>query len=240
MLTVVCWIWKGWRPVYTAERVNAFCRMFRDHCTLPHRIVCIAEEQYAKDITECDVYPLWPDWPHLPQIGKPNCYRRLRLFDSAFQQELGASRIWHWDIDCIIERNIDHMATEHPFRIAKGLTNTVYNGSTFLLDTGYLQNIWDDFDPVGSPLKLKKARTARGGRYVGSDQAWISYNLHKDNIPTYGPDDGLWFFTRYGRHHQCTVKPAVWFFAGGNKPWHSHPRKLAPALYKHYMSYVQQ
>lgn len=236
MLTVVTWLWKGWRPVYNAERVNTFCRMFRANCTVPHKIICIAEKEFHKDITECDVYPLWPDWPNLQHIkSRPNCYRRLRLFDKAFQDELGASRIWHWDIDCVIMDSIDHLVTEHPFRITTGLTSTKVNGSMFLLNNGILQHVWDGFDPVKSPQQLRKLRMPNGRLAVGSDQAWISHRVK--HPPLYTQNDGVWFFnSRYGKHRQiCSIaNPCVWFFAGGNKPWHSRTKRIAPEVYNAY------
>lgn len=226
MLTVVCWLWgngytgAGWRPVYTAEHVNTFARMFRTHCTLPHRIVCITD--MPQGITECDTYPLWRSWPDLTSNGTPNCYRRLRLFDERFtRDELHAERVLHMDIDCVILKNIDpllQLSMSQGLRIVKGLRNTRYNGSMYLIEPGHYQHLWDDFNPAASPLILRAYRGANGKRIIGSDQAWISYNVK--NAATWTKHDGVWQLGQWAHAPTERNNARIVFFAGGYKPWH--------------------
>lgn len=247
MLTVVCWLWgngytgSGWRPVYTARRVNAFARMFRANCTLPYRMVCITD--MPEGITECDTYPLWHEWPNLARNGVPNCFRRLRLFDQAFTRDvLGAERVLHIDLDCVILKNIDDLlsiGSTPGLRIVKGLRTTRYNGSMYLIEPGAYQRLWDDFDPAASPLKLKELRTPEGKKIIGSDQAWISTNV--DDAATFSAEDGVYQLGQWSRTPELERRNArMVFFAGGFKPWHKHicrrPYK-ADLLYQAYQRY---
>lgn len=256
MLTVVCWLWgngytgHGWRAVYTAERVNAFARMFRAHCTLPHRIVCITD--MPEGVTECETYPLWHEWRNLRLNAPgmpghvPNCYRRLRLFDERFTAcELRAEGlVLHCDLDCAFLQNIDDLLTlpaHCGLRIVRGLRTTRYNGSMYLIQPGAYQRLWDDFDPEHSPAELRAVRNADGRKLVGSDQAWISHKV--DNAATFSSTDGVYQLGQWSRTEPARREHArMVFFAGGFKPWHKQICRKphnAQQLYDAYRTHSQ-
>jgi hypothetical protein len=195
-------------------------------------------------ITECDTYPLWHDDKNLASNGVPNCYRRLRLFDEHFTRTyLKADRVLQVDLDCVILRNIDALlcAGSTGLRIVKGRQATRYNGSMYLIEPGSHQRLWDDFKPDESPLELKVCRTTGGKRVIGSDQAWISYNV--DNASTWSASDGVYQFTQWARTPLTERQHArIVFFAGGMKPWHKNIRRppyRATELHTTYAQYVK-
>lgn len=245
MLTVVCWLWHGWRlGVYDAERVNLLARMLRDNTTIPYRLVCITD--LPKGITECETFPLWRDTAKLKNPRDINCYRRLRLFDENFTRgELGAEgAVVSLDLDCVIMSNIDALLSDPaPFRaVHNGLPGMRYNGSMWKVQPGHYQELWNDFDPARTPTELKKALGPGGYKLIGSDQAWMCHKLPAD-LPVWGAAEGVYQFRRAFRKRTSLggADACLWFFAGGDKPWHRSTleRLGAKSLHDKYMSYAR-
>lgn len=227
-LTVVVFLWCGWRPLYQAEHVNALQRMLREYLRQPHRMLCFTNE--PKGI-ECETQPLW-SWPDVPTAPKaPNCYRRLKLFDPAMRETLGP-RILAMDLDAVIFDDITPLITHHDFRIVKGYT-ALYNGSMWLHTTGTRPQVYTDFNPKTSPHTV---RGPAAKAYKGSDQAWISAKLPRE--ATWSRDDGVHMyheFTILGR--PMPDRPRIVFFPGPTKPWQDKVKKAFPDIHRQYMRF---
>lgn len=224
-LTVLCWLWRGWRPVYNAEHVNTFARMLRAHLNRPHRLICVTDN--AAGITECETAPLW-DMPAMTQKKMQNCYARLRLFDEETARRFGA-RILSIDLDCVLLEQLGPLITDEPFRAVRGKSAPI-NGSMFLLSAGVHPHVWAAFDPATSPAMIALAK--HNGRCIGgSDQAWMS--LHIPAPATWGPEHGVLQFSELKSERELKGARAV-FFAGALKPWSMECKLRAPRLFAAY------
>lgn len=235
MTHVILWLWDGWRPVYGREHVAAMVKMLRDHLPETVRILCITDMPSMH--VGCEVYPLWREPTYTPH-SKPNCFRRLRLFDPGMQNMLSISpgdHVVSIDLDTVITGDLWQLLSKQPEAdfIATAGMHSKYNGALWRFTAGTHTNVWADFDYQKSPLFLRELRL-KGGATVGSDQAWLSHKIKA--APTWSSADGLFF---YARHFKHVTGPAVlWNFAGGIKPWHPSVKVNAPAVYAQYQRYL--
>jgi len=245
LLTIVFWLWgqgstgSGWRPVYSAERVNIAARMVAANLTVPHRVVCITD--MPQGITECDTLPLWDSHQSLRTIreggkmqsGKPNCFRRLAMFDPERRRILlGSKHMLHMDLDMVVLGSLDPLISEHSFRIMHGYRVAKYNGSMWMLRGDANRHVYDSFDPDTAPALIKAAGI------VGSDQGWIS--LQVEDAATYGPKDGCYQYMRL-QGLDAIRKPEgmrLCFFAGGRKPWDRLLQRKGAYLHREYAKYA--
>jgi hypothetical protein len=225
---IVLWKWGQDNMVgdrrYTYQHVNVMNQMLlRNTASLksPARILCITDEPGG---IECETYPLWRDGANLVNATKPtlpSCYRRLRLYDRETQRDMGidpGDRIVGLDLDTVVCGDLRQIL-ETPgvyvgWRLAGTYHAEVYNGSFQMFTAGTLQRIWSDFDPEMSPVKAKQAG------YMGSDQAWLSWQLSKEAGCNHVPFPE---FASYPLHLRVTRaftgKHRLVFFHGKNKPW---------------------
>lgn len=235
MLTFCLWLWHGWRPVYTADHVNAMARMLREHVSTPHRIVCITD--MPDGITECETYPLWPDVVNMEGQRRPNCWRRLRLFDPTIGPLIAGgpgARIVSIDIDCVILGDItDLFERDADLVIAEGHFAR-FNGSMWMLRAGTNEHVWTSFDSEKSPAQARMARNPNrpGARMIGSDQAWLS--IQTPNAATWGRADGVMSYARHSVAYRKAREARLWFFAGGIKPWSKQTAMVLPTAYRQY------
>lgn len=235
-LTVVLWLWaKGWRAsTYTAEHVNTAARMVSDNLSLPHRVVCLTD--MPAGITACEALPIWPELPKLVTAGRPNCWRRIRLFEPKTAAKIG-QRIVSMDLDMVVMRDLaplfDH--TE-PFKILRG-HYAAYNGSLWQMDAGVHPHVWGNFDPERSPRMARMAKHPRSPerRMVGSDQVWLSMQV--PNAPVWAHADGVLSYARDSVTYRHARDARLWFFAGGVKPWSRQTAQLIPKVHGQYMKY---
>ena len=230
LLTIVCWLWKGWHPVYLAEHVNVLERMLQRYLTIPHRLVCVTDMPAG---VSCETYPLWEK----PQVkikhGSPNCYRRLFLF-SREACEIFGDRVLSIDLDCVILSDISSLITEDDFRICYG-TSSPYNGSMWLHKTGTRSQVWDDFDPAISPGLPKKLLNEKGKPYYGSDQSWLAYKIPGEKV--WNKSDGVYAYSRDIRHKPRPDNIKIIFFPGGLKPWMM--KYYDKEIYREYQQYME-
>ena len=233
MLTVVCWKWNGWRPLYTAQHVNLLKHMLESHLHMPHRLLCVTDDPEG---VECDTIPIW-DYPIVQtDTGRPNCFRRLRMFAPEASELLG-SRVLSIDLDCMIFDDITPLFTDHDFRITAGEASP-YNGSMILHKTGTRPQIWDEFDADSFHDTISSTRRSDGRPFYGSDQAWISYRAPGE--ATWNPDDGVYFFKHLEAMTPDLPKNLrIAFFAGAAKPWDHAMKRRAPAVRKLYRQYLE-
>lgn len=206
MLTVVSWLWNGWRPIYRPEHVQALQRMVVANLHVPHRFVCVTDTPVQG--VEC-----LPMWGNPPGVGGnsslPNCYRRLRLFDMPGD----------WlsiDLDCVITGDITPLipAPDVDFKILEGKA-APYNGSLWFVRGGVRPDVWTDLGP-GLVAQSKAQRYGPLQRKpIGSDQVVMAYKL--PGAPTWGAADGIY---QYVSTRECDmIGRKIVFFAGRQKPW---------------------
>lgn len=232
---IILWLWDGWRPVYGREHVAAMVKMLRAY--LPHevRILCITDMPSMH--VGCEVFPLWKEPLYTPH-SKPNCFRRLRIFDPATQAELSISPgdwVFSIDLDTVIMADLWPLLSMYKDAsfVANAGAHSKYNGALWRFTAGTHTDIWTDFDYQTTPALLKRLRCS-GGAQVGSDQAWLSHKIKA--APTWNTTHGLFY---YSRHFQHVRQPGVlWNFAGGTKPWHPSVKINAPLVYQQYQRFL--
>jgi hypothetical protein len=126
------------------------CNMISRNLDLPHRFLCITDDPAG---VSCETYPLWNE-PNvnLPQ-GRPNCYRRLKVFGD-FGKELG-DRLMSIDLDAVITGNITQIVDrKEDFVIWKDVSqSTLYNGGMWCMTPGTRKQVWESFPPTHQGLR---------------------------------------------------------------------------------------
>jgi hypothetical protein len=239
-INLFCWLWKGWRPVYTAKHVNALARMLALHAP-DVTLTCITD--MPAGITECATVPLWPDPPNLRLTQRLNCFRRLQLFDPATQRRIGAvpgTILGSIDLDTLIigELPVPHdlLESKTDFAAVQGM-HCLYNGSYWLQRAGKsLADVWSTFDPATSPRVIQQHR-ARGKKLLGSDQAWMSLTI--PNGVKLWEADGVYSYPRHGNLERCVGMGSLWTFPGAIKPWHDSLKSRSAWLHAEYMRHYE-
>jgi len=212
LLTVLVWLWAQPDSFgdYTAYHVNVFADMVRRNLSIPHRIACVTDipEGIDPSITiipsprefEDVRIPTWRE-------HKPQCLRRLSMFrrDAA---EIFGQRFVCMDLDCVISGTLDSLfETDVPFKMACGTREgRPYNGSMMLITAGSRPQVYEQFTP--------ERAVVAGKRFLGSDQAWISYILGSGE-PTWGSEDGVCWRDSPLPQEQRRIT----FYPGSPKPW---------------------
>jgi hypothetical protein len=207
VISFVTFRWRappGYRKSFPAETVNIHRRMIARHYPHPHRYVHVTDDPTGITEPDIEVFELWRDLAHVPNPfhGGPSCYRRLKLFAGNAGGWLG-QRICMMDLDCVIVRDLTpllhvpddfkiwqnplsgHVAPRRRTISKRGPVTHCYNGGFWLLTAGARRELWDDFDPVRSPIETKQAG------FFGSDQAWIAYRLGGGES-VWTPTDGVY------------------------------------------------
>lgn len=236
MVSFVCWLWKGWRPIYTAAHVNRLHAMLAKHMSGDWKLTCITDDARGID---CETFPLWilprAKIPHRTDVGAkvvPDCYSRLRMFESATGKYFG-ERFVSIDLDCVILQDLAPLFdNDYDFVASKGYRSRVC-GSMWQLRAGAHAHVWDSYDPVKSP-KIIAATTHTDAQdriwpLSGSDQAWMS--LRMPHAPLWTEADGVYQFMELKPQRIVPENARVVFFAGKNKPWDPDMRGFCPALY---------
>lgn len=222
---IVLWKWRqvNQREEYTAEHVNTMVSMLSRHCpNLRYRIICITDDTSG---VACESYQLWGDYDDLPNASRkhlPSCYRRLKLYDPATQRSLGikpGDRIVSLDLDALICQSITPVLETRGTFVGWGLKGVqhpqVFNGSLQMFTAGELTHIWSEFKGADS------ARAANHAGFMGSDQAWLSYNLvgKPGSVALGYPYIASYpLNVRLLRKHDYRTR--IIFYHGTVKPWH--------------------
>jgi hypothetical protein len=221
MLNVLCWKWgshKEYRAQYTSDHVNILLWMLKRNLTIPFRLFCITDDDSGID-KEVIPYPIW----NYPKVDlnpkKPNCYRRLRMFAAEARQMFG-ERILSIDLDCVIVANIDSIVSRDEDFVAWNKKGVPYQGGLILHKTGTRRFLWDDFDPKTSP------RLGASLGFVGSDQAWISAKLPRNEAVWTPEKHGILSYKANVRNNPEFIRTGklpdgakIVFYHGSPKPW---------------------
>jgi len=207
--------------------------MVARHLHTPHEVVCITDDPKGID-SRVRIVPLWDDHASIlsPHGGvSPACYRRLKAFAPEMRSVIGP-RFVSMDLDVVIVRDITPLLSRTEDFIIWGsvLRTTPFNGSMWMMDAGARKEIWEEFDPIHTPLLTKK----KG--YHGSDQAWMSYRLSKDEAQWTPEKDGVYAFRSDIKRAKFRLPDdaRIIFFQGHNDPWDPWSQKVAPWIKEHY------
>lgn len=209
------WLWSqpNGRTTYNYKHVNIWAAMLKRHLTIPFELACITDMPEGIDSDIEIIEPPkdfigieTPTW----NKDKPNCFRRLVLFHPDAEKIFGAKRFVSMDLDCVIGSNIDDLFDDDvDFKMYKGTSfDRPYNGSLLMMDAGARPQVYTEFNEENA---IKS-----GQKFVGSDQAWISYCL--------GPDEKTWSFADgicwWGSQYNTLIETQkIMFFPGTIKPW---------------------
>lgn len=220
-LTILTWLWKqpGGRSTYGPEQVNIWADMVRRNLSIPHRVACVTAHPEGID-SYIDIVSPTGEFEEicLPTWGreKPQCLRRISLFRPDAASIFG-KRFVSMDLDCVIMGSLDPILDRpgDDFVMYGGTQrDRPYNGSLLMMNAGARPQVYERL----TPEEAVKA----GWRFVGSDQAWISYVL--------GWGEKVWLHED-GIHIRDYLKDGaettrILFFFGNPKPWDilEHPR----------------
>jgi lipopolysaccharide biosynthesis glycosyltransferase len=201
-LAIVCWLWKGWRPVYTPEHVQILQTRLLE-CAPDHTFFCITDTV----IPGVNTVPL-PEIPWMKHHhGIPSSYYKLFAFSEA-AQSLG-SRILSIDLDVLILDDISLLIGNDDYKVMKG-HSCPYNTSMFHVKPGKWSWIWDELSELS------------GKRGYGSDQAHVAHYL--PDKPVWTHHDGIHQYTTLPGKLPEDAK--MLFFAGEVKPWNSEYKEM--------------
>src|SRR5690349_11490488 len=187
MISFVCWKWnvQGANRAFLSHHVNVLLAMVERNYRAPFRFICITDDPAGLcDGIETMPMPVRFDHVPNPQGGRfPSCYCRLWAFSR--EATVLGERILSLDIDLIVtgdlrslvDRDEDFVGWCDDPRFAQ----SKIAGGAYLLRTGSMPHIWEQFDPEKSPIEAAE----RGNQ--GSDQGWMSHKLY----PPPGKFDGL-------------------------------------------------
>ncbi len=190
MLFVCTWLWgKKWPPVYV-ERLG---KALRRNLKQPFRFVLVTDQkvQGGADI----VLPI--EEADREILAKPGCLVRMRMFDPAWQEKIGAvpgDRIVNIDVDAIVTAGLDPLFDrDDEFTIMQGFNGTnpcPFNGSLWMFRAGCRHDVWSDFSFA--------SYKARGVPYHAfpDDQGWLHHKF--PNAAAYTPRDGVYAMKKIG------------------------------------------
>lgn len=232
MFTIVCWKWKQdqYRSKFDAKNVHILQNMISRNLSVPHRFVCITDDKKG---LECETIDLWNEPGIMLGNGRPNCYRRLKLFSKDAHEIIGCrpdDHVLSIDLDTVIVDDFSHLIKDVfeqnlDFKIwGDTAPGTPYNGSLWMLRLNSRKEVWSSLLKAGdrAPILTKQKK------FIGSDQAWMSFRLG-GNEPRWTKEDGVYSF----RNHlsECKTKDdlpnntKIVFFHGKEDPWSESIRK---------------
>jgi hypothetical protein len=214
VLTILTWFWTqpGGRAKYTPEHVLVWADMVKRNLAMPHRLAVVTD--IAADYNGLEVIAPPGEFEDV-RISSwsgtlPQCFRRLAMFGPDAGARFG-ERFVSMDLDCVVFGALDPLFDRpEDFVIYAGTSGArPYNGSMLMLTAGSRPQVYTDFTPAGA--------VEAGKKYLGSDQAWISFKLGPGEA-TWGRADGVYWRSRQPRPMDQGL-PRLLFFPGNVKPW---------------------
>lgn len=186
MLTICTFLWG---QKYDESYVAKLARGLDRHLSQPCRVVCFTDNlrRLPDGVTQMQI-------PNMELLDVPGCFARLRLFDPALQERLGADRIVCVDLDAIITGPLDPLFDRpEPFAILQGANASnpcPYNGSLWMLRAGYRPDVWADFS-------LDAAAKVPFDKFP-DDQAWFNHKMPDAAGWRAGAESGVYAFKKPG------------------------------------------
>lgn len=256
--TIVVFKWrgtKGYRSDFSANRVNILYAMMKRHYPQMERFLCITDD-HAGLRKEIEYYPLWDDWADIPNPtwkDGPSCFRRLKIFDPAFEKIAGP-RFCMLDIDVVPVADLTPLfeRTEDFVIWRPQMEGVRMCASMVMMDAGAREIVLKYWDPKTSPDLIAQSTEVRG-----SDQGWIQFCLG-DIEAGWTRDDGVYSFrglgiaekdprfakvpkwmartsiTKKTKQHTLPENARMVIFTGKPDPWDPEAQALAPWLREHY------
>ena len=201
MLTVVTWKWKraDGTSIFTHEHVNRMRSMLARNLRLPHRMLCLTDDNNGID-SHVECIPLPAEF-----AGTLRCRRRMWQY-SKDRSELFGPRFLSCDLDNILTGDITPLVErDEPLVMFRVGYANVLSGSFVLCDTGYLHGAYAAYaaEPLGYPARISKN---------ASDQAMLNHYLRGRQVAQWKERDGFCVF--FGRGYEALEHHGV----GPNRP----------------------
>lgn len=178
MITFVTWKWHtaGSPRRFFSRHVNVLYSMIARCYRAPFRFVCVTDDPAKLDPRiEAMALPVRFDELRSPHGARfPNCY--CRLWNFSREAAVLGERIFQLDVDVIITGDLMPLLDRPEDFVGwsdRRFQQNKIAGGAYLLRTGSMPEIWEDFDPARSPA------LAFADGHFGSDQGWMSYKIKK-------------------------------------------------------------
>jgi len=189
IINFVCWKWDaGVHPKkklkFSARHVNIMSAMLKKYMHDPFRLHCVTDDPEGIS-PEINIVPLWND---LSDMG--GCYRRLKMFSSEMRDIIGPYLV-SIDLDCCLVGDITPLFRDRPdFKILKGTNKFCkYSGALWMMKAGSRAFVWDRFNKNAA----RNWSYIRRGKFVGTDQAYLSHVLKNEETWEHA-EDGIYNF----------------------------------------------
>lgn len=185
MLVVTTWLWG--RGKFDEKYVAILAASVARNLSQPYRFVCFTDSprKLPDGVAQIRI-------PNLELLLVRGCFARLRLFDPAVQQKLGADRILNIDLDTVITDSIDPLIDRpEPFVIMQGgnaANPCPLNGALMMLRAGAHSEVWSDFT-------IDAARQTQYYEFP-DDQGWLWAKVPDAAGWECGPSSGVYVFRK--------------------------------------------
>lgn len=240
MITVACFFWRDPHRVraytYNHGHVRTLQAMAKRHLAMPHRFVCITDEE----IPGVETVPV--DWTkHVPGT----CGVKLMLWRPDIGKVLG-DRIFYLDLDVVITGTLDPLVDRPEDVVLWHNPNfplprrAFFQTSVQLLTAGARPHLWHDFDPMTTPV-WHNGQAYIGHRFGGFEQAWLSERLDWDAEAYWDHRDGIYGAGRLvngqmGQGVQSVLpdNARIVSFPGNREPSQPGVQAMHPWVKEHY------
>jgi hypothetical protein len=222
-ITIVTFLWRGWRPIYDHRHVNRLHRQLQKHMTGSWSLVCLTD---MPEGIECETRPL-PEFKQAEGMGETqaNCFIRLALFHPEIGRAIG-NLLMVIDLDSTVYSDLRPLITKSGFKAAenkKPRNGLKFCGTLWQLRPGYRPEVYFDYHPVHTPDIIRMTGMQ------GSDQSW--FTLMMPTAPVWNEANGVYWAKRMPIRSQLPSNVRIVYFAGGMKPWDPECKMNAPCLY---------
>lgn len=227
--------------LYSSEMVNGLYRDLQQNVKVPFKFVCITDDPSGLN-EGIEARPL----PTKLQ-GLEESWAKVFLFSPDMEYILG-ERFCYIDMDAIVTGDITPLLQlDNEMVVTRFCSNKeskkslrrvgtnkakLCNTCFYVMNAGCASWVWHDFN-LQWALTTHQTKPEHLRWYKGSDQAWVSYCLHKNfilgDIRIVGPDSGLFEFKRLDEYeYEMPNFSRVIFFGGNDHPYDTGTRNKAP------------
>jgi hypothetical protein len=255
-LTVTCFYWSDpeRRRDYSFNpgHVVILRDMVKRHLTVPHRFVCVTNEEIEfRDYWGIETIPLNME-KHVPGTVFARLWMRSPEFNQVLWEKFGGGvhpedgsipqfRIFNLDLDVVIVGSIDPIVDRdeesvfwrNPNYDSGGASRAFYQTSVQLFTAGSHPELWNDFD-VNETTKWVNRR------FGGAEQAWVSERLSWTE-PFWDDKNGIYGAGRLfngkpdsGIQTELPENARIVSFPGNRMPDQPEVQEMHPWISEHY------